>query len=199
MSFRTGHDAHSAYLALSADFENLLRPSNALMEIAGWKEVSSTIDSDKHVFRVRISNIEKIPISIPATGTGYQIIDRGSIWSTSHTSPLIREHVSGTVIAAPTKIDGSLIVSYRFSLIRWIRAWILWLILLAVRVSIATFVVALCGIALWYVPWSKVITITIVAIKSTVALFQSSESVFTPTPTPTSTPMPNTITRGIRI
>lgn len=193
---RGNADAQAAYYALYADLKSALQSTNPLLEIAGWQEVSSTIDSVGHLFRVRISNVEKMPMFMPAAGSGYQIIARGSMWATSSTSSLIRDATSGVTISAPSKIDGTLIVSYRFSLLRWLRAWIVWLVLFVVRVSIASMAIAVIGVVLWYIPWSKIITITITLIKATTSMVQTvqKESV-----TPTQSPSTENIIRPIRI
>ena len=199
MSYSRGNvDAQSAYYALYADLKTVLQSTNPLLEIAGWQEVSPTIDPVGHFFRVRISNVEKMPVFMPAAGAGYQIVARGSMWATSHTSSLIRDTAAGVTISAPSKIDGTLIVSYRFSMLRWLWAWLVWLVLFVVRMSIASMAVAVIGVVLWYIPWSKIVTITITVLKLAGSMIESAQN-GSATATPTPSPAADNIMRSIRI
>ena len=199
--------ARNAYVSLISDLSALLHgassSANVLMEIGAWSEVEPTVDANDGTFRVRISNLDCVPVFLPATGAGYQIISHGSGWITAKNTPM---QVAG-VIRAPPKIDGTLVVSYRFSLLRWIWAWIFWVIVGIARMAIVAILLAIVAVAAYYMPWraglgalsavaSTGVTLAMDAMKS-----RASDAKSMPMPMPTPTPVPDAtaFVRGVRV
>lgn len=147
-------DARSAYYSFSHDLRAAFRRDgyNDGAEIADWDEARHTINADRCIFLVRVCNLKRMSLA-PPTGNGYQVLQDLSEFRTATTAPLRHGKECDTVIAAPALIDGTYVVSYRFSALRFVRAWLVYLILLTLRFAIVAVLVAGLAFAAWYVPW----------------------------------------------
>ena len=183
------HSAKSAYYALLADIQTVLQPratrANVLMEIAPWSETEGTINFEKHTFTLRLSNLDRVPMSLPATGSGYQVLSHGSGWMTAQTAKIVYDPATSTTITAPSKIDGTLLVSWKFSWFRWLWAWVFWLCVLCVRVSIVVVIVVVVAVVLYMIPWGELCILAMRGITWVLSLRNTvSIPTFTPTPVP---------------
>lgn len=177
----TQADAQYAYRHIVADLRERLRPSgsnrNTLMEISPFE--ACHIDSDSNTFTLNIYNLDFIPLGLPNTGLGYQVLLSDSIY---HAAPTSRGRDG--LIGAPRLIDAVLTVSYRFSFLRWIWAKFFWVLVTFTRIAIVCIVVAIVAIAIRYIPW-RWIAGWLVQIPALLKSMRAAMPMPTPTPTPT--------------
>lgn len=150
-------DARSAYYSFAHDLRATFRRDayNSGAEIADWDEARNTINPDRCTFQVRVCNLRRMTLAAP-TGQGYQVLQDLSEFRTPTTSQLRHGKDTDSVIAAPSLIDGTYVVSFRFSTFRFLRAWLVYLVLLTVRFAIVAVLVAALAAAAWYVPWHAI-------------------------------------------
>lgn len=185
--------ARNAYWTVRHDFMAVLRPRNSSrnvgVEISSWDDVEPTIDEDAKTFRVRISNLDNVPWGLPATGDGYQVLGTLDGWHGAPSSQIIHDATTDSHISAPSRWEGTLIVSYRWTLGTWLRAWAYWAwrrLLQVLAWVLVLAVLAAVGWLLWQVPWTALL-----------GLFTRDTVV--PTPTPMPTPMPHVGGRPPRV
>lgn len=154
-------DARSAYYSFTHDLRAAFRDGyNDRAEIADWDEARHTINPDRCIFHVRVSNLKRTSLA-PPTGHGYQVLQDLSEFRTATTAPLRHSKECDTVIAAPSLIDGTYVVSFRFSALRFVRAWVVYLVLLTLRFAIVATLVAGLAFAAWQVPWQPMWTVVV--------------------------------------
>lgn len=179
--------ARDAYYQVKGDLDRAFRKrnskSNGMVEFSRWEEVATTIDESKATFRLRVGKIDAVPLFLPRAGRGYQIVGSPEGWTRDAAAPaLIHDAQTETVITAPPRLGGELVVSYKWSFGSWVAAWwyffwrlvarlLLWILLLSLVVGAAWL--------LWRVPWGWLATSIATAPVASM-------------PTPTPTPHPTT-------
>ena len=58
-------------------------------------------------------------------------------------------------VTAPSKINGQLLVSWRWSLGRWLAAWVWWCWRMLLRILVWALILAIVWVAYAYLPWDR--------------------------------------------
>lgn len=158
------NSANAAYNNVVADLKKQFRAQdhhgNHAVEFASWEEVRETINPDHATFRLRVARVAKLPFSITPTGSGYQIVGTVGGWQTAIASTVHVDRATGNYMTAPSRIDGTLVISYRWSFGSWLSAWLYWLLRLVRRCVAIAILVAFIGVVVFaaqrWLPWHLV-------------------------------------------
>ena len=130
---------------------------NATIEFSRWDDARATLDEKAGTFCMTVSKLNRVPLNLPATGAGYQILGLVGGWQTSEVAELAPNAAGRGFVSAPSRMQGTLLVSYRWSLSAWARAWIYWIWRRVLRVIAWVFlltVLAVVAYGVYLLPWA---------------------------------------------
>ena len=192
--------ARHAYYQVCGDLDRclLVRNSdkNRQRQYSPWDEVRHTINDDASTFTLHVSRLDMVPLNIPATGDGYQILHSLDGWHRPSTSSVVHDPVTESYVSAPSRFEGDLVISFKWTIGNWLRAWAYWVWRTALRIVawvLLLVVLIAIGWALWQTPWSRLaqpvlarITGLAAASATATARHESATTTASPTPSPPS-------------
>lgn len=188
--------ARHAYYQVKGDLDRYLvvrnSDKNRQRQYSSWEEVRASINDESSTFVMRVSHLDMVPLSIPATGDGYQILHSADGWHRASTATLVHDPATDSYVSAPSRFEGDLVISFKWTLTNWLRAWAYWLWRTALRLVAWVVLLAIlvaAGWALWQVPWTTT-TQTIVQLFGRYRADAYHHLQHSATPTPTETPAP---------
>lgn len=179
--------ARNAFYAARDDLSAVLarvEPGyNTNIEFSRWDDCQATVDEKAGTFRVTVSKLNRVPFNLPATGKGYQVLGVVGGWRTNDVADLAPSASGRGFVSAPSRMQGTLLISYRWSFSAWVRAWAYWIwrrILRVIAWLVLLAFIALAAYAIYILPWAPMIRLVI----------SSYNYLRPPAATPVSTPSP---------
>lgn len=158
------------------------RMENSAVEMEHWETVKHRVDKELSLFEVNIYGVDAAPFTFPRGGWTYQVVGGG--WKTAQGAALYRDATANTLISAPTAMEGRWVISYKFSMWRWLWAWIRWTFELIARLLVVSFLVALLAYTAYRIPWHTVRNLGLALVRAVLQRIWAIVSVWKATATP---------------
>jgi len=155
---QTAMSASDAYLEWRATWQAALRPQhgameNLNMEMSSWESVYRSV-SDDNTFRVTVSQVNWIPMTLPMQGRNWLV--KGGGWRSAY-NPLAvpGQLASGSIPSAPLN-DGEFLIAFRFTVLDRLVNGAKWLCRVVFRLGLLFVLVALMAWLYTHMPWGAI-------------------------------------------